>query len=108
MSTTLNVKTATESSALTTTHRTTTISSIRKKSHLTTTERNNKRKIGITRFRHKLYTYVNQDRPYPDLDGLKGDGRIISKIAKDFVQINNDDSFVFYNQITFSLLNRKG
>ena len=80
VSTTTDFKTTTESSTYTETKRETTTTPFRTHSDLTPTNQKNKRKIGISRFRHKIYTYVNADRPSFDSVDVKGDSKIISKI----------------------------
>ena len=72
------MKTTTESTTVTGTQRQTTTTPIRTQTYLTPTDWKNKRRIGISRFRHKIYTYVNADRPSSDSVDAKGDGKIIS------------------------------
>ena len=80
VSTTTDVKTMTESSTVTKTKQETTTTPFRTQSDLTPTDKKNKRKIGISRFRHKIYTYVNADRPSSYSVDIKGDGKIIFEI----------------------------
>ena len=106
VSTTTGVKTTTESPTVTETKRETTTTPFRTQSDLTQADKKNKRKIGISRFRHKIYTYVNADRPSSDSIELKGGGKIINKIITKY-SFNYNKLYIRNNQINFHSSNRQ-